>query len=145
MIIKEITDLNEIKKVLYHPDIRDDIGCEFMPEEEFHPVGDIQWIAGYINNEIIGLMVYNLYDGKVYCHIQMMPEYRKRYTIKFMRMALNIGKVKNASIYAEIPKDKRGMIAFAKAFDFKIINRELNDIFLLRLDYANISTTRISR
>ena len=144
MIIKEIYDLDEIKKVLYHPDIVGKIGREFLPEEDFNPKGDIQWIAGYIHNEIIGLMVYNLYNKKVYCHIQMMPEYRKRYTIKFMRMALSIGKAKNASIYAEISKDRPEIITLAKAFNFKVIARESENTFLLRLDYANFRTVRVS-
>ncbi len=144
MQVVEINDLNEIKKVLYHPDIRDKIGGDLISEEDFNPIGDIQWVAGYVNSEIIGLMVYNLHNGKVYCHIQMLPEYRHKYTIKFMRMALKFGKVKNASIYAEISKDLTGMIAFAKSFNFKIY-REFSKSLLLRLNYADYRSISSSR
>jgi len=121
MIIREVNDPELIKEVLCHPEIYGCIACDnSMPAEEFHPpiTEGVQYVAGFEKNAIIGLMIYHDVGGEVKCHIQVLPEFRKEHAKKFARMALNHGKAKNASIYAEIPVCYPNVLSFSKSFGF---------------------------
>lgn len=121
MIVNETNDIDLIKKVLCHPEI---YGCisndKSMPISEFYPpIGPrVQYVAGFVDSAIIGLMIYHDVDDKVKCHIQVLPEYRKEYAKQFARMALNFGKAKNAIIYSEIPECYPNVLKFSKSFGF---------------------------
>ncbi len=120
MIIKETIDPDEIKRVLCHPEIypciTSDDECPDL--EDFEPPMDAEYIGGYVGCDIIGIMVYHTYKDGFECHIQVLPEYRKEYAREFAQMALEIGKAKNASIYAEIPDCYPNVLKFAKSFGF---------------------------
>ena len=126
MIVKETKNAEEIKKVLCHPAIWGRIGGDVMSEDDFNPPMDCQYVAGYVDDVIIAVMIYNEIEERLKCHIQVLPEYRKEYAREFARMALKFGEAKNASIYAEIPDCYPEVISFAEEFDFKIIGREKN-------------------
>jgi len=145
MIIHETNDANIIKSVLCHPEIYGCISCdESMPADEFEPPisSKIQYVAGFVDGAIIGLMIYHDVDDKVKCHIQVLPEYRKECAKKFARMALNFGKAKNAIVYAEIPVCYPNVLRFSKAVGFfetgRIIdgyakNGENHNVIIVRL------------
>lgn len=143
MIIVKTQDIEEIRKVICHPDIYPVISDDFCPPpKEFIPPLDVDYYAGYVNGEIIGIMAYHIQDGRYKCHPNVLPEYRNKYAREFTRMTLEIGKVKNASIYADIPECYKHVIRFAKSFGFKVIgklknkskrNNVLYDVISLRL------------
>jgi len=117
LYIKETKDVNEIKKVLCHRDIYNCIADDNCPDSsEFEPPMDAQYIAGYVDSDIIGLMIYHKVTGGLKCHIQVLPEFRKKYAREFARIAL--GEAKNAIIYSEIPTCYPNVISFAKEFGF---------------------------
>ena len=121
MIVRETNDIGLIKSILCHPEVYGCISCDkSMPVDEFEPPmsPEVQYVAGFVGSAIIGLMIYHDVDDKVKCHIQVLPEYRKRYAKEFARIALNFGKAKNAIIYAEIPECYPNVLRFSKAAGF---------------------------
>ena len=126
----EIKNIEEIKKVLCRPVIYDCISDDNCPSsDQFDPPIVAQYIAGYVDSDIIGIMIYHKVTGGLKCHIQVLPEYRKKYAREFARMALN-REAKNV-IYSEIPVCYPNVISFAKEFGFtetgSIENNHLKD------------------
>lgn len=120
MIIAETKDIDLIKSVLCHPEIYERINGDGSPKrEDFEPPLDIQYIAGYVDSDIIGLMIYHTVNGRIECHLQVLPEYRQKYARKFARMAFSFGEAKNATIFAEIPECYPEVIRFAKDLNFR--------------------------
>lgn len=127
MIIKETTNLDDIKAVLYHPDIYDTISADDSP-----PIGEIEppvndkflYVGGYVDGEIIALMIYNDYlDGKARkCHVQVLPEFRKEYAKKFGEQSLLFRGT--LPLYAKISDLYENVLAFALMNDFKVIDIE---------------------
>lgn len=119
MIVAETKNIAEIKSILCHPDIYYLINDDNSGSaEDFEPPMDVLYVAGYVNGDTIGIMIYHEVTGGLKCHIQVLPEYRKRYAREFARMALNFGEAKNAIIYSEIPVCYPNVISFAKEFGF---------------------------
>lgn len=80
MIVKETTNLDDIKAVLCNPAIYDTIIDDNCPlVEDFEPPidDDHLYVGGYVKGEIIALMVYHKYLDGNECHVQVLPEYRK--------------------------------------------------------------------
>lgn len=121
MNIKEIKDIAEIKKVLCHPEIFECINddtCLSQDDLEI-PINDnMEYVAGFVDSDIIGLMIYHKQEEGTELHIQVLPKYRKEHAREFARMALEIGKAKNVLIYSEIPACYPNVISFAKEFGF---------------------------
>lgn len=127
MNVCEITDAEEIKSVLCHPEIYPCISEDDNPIEEFEPPMTARYIGGYVDGTLIGIMVYHHYKDGLKCHIQVLPEFRKKYAKEFGRIALNFGEAKNAIIYAEIATCFENVIAFAEGFGFEKTGRIKND------------------
>ena len=139
MIVKQTLDIAEIKKILCHPEIFKRISDDYsIPINEFEPPLECEYIAGYVNSNIIGLMIYNKVNERVKCHFQVLPEFRFKYSRQFVRMALDIGKAKNASIYAEIPNCYPEVVNFAKKSGFKIVGKIVNSCKKSGLFYDDI-------
>lgn len=118
MKVIETKDLEDIKKVLCHPEIYRCISDDYCPESsEFEPPLSARYIAGYVDGDIIGLMIYHNMKEGLKCHIQVLPEYRKEYAREFAEMVL----VKDVDVYSEIPACYPNVIRFAKSFGFKEI------------------------
>ncbi len=119
MIIAETKNIEEIKSILCHPEIYKVIGDDnSMSSDQFEPPLTQAYVAGYVEGDIIGIMIYHRFQGKLKCHIQVLPEYRKQYAQEFARMVLSFGEAKNAIIYAEIPECYQNVLKFAKSFGF---------------------------
>jgi len=130
VIVHEINDVHLINEVLCHPEIYGCISSDgSVPADEFRPPlsPKIQYVAGFVDGAIIGLMIYHDKVDKVKCHIQVLPEYRKEYAKEFARMALNFGKAKNAIIYAEVPECYPNVLKFSKEFGFTETGKIEND------------------
>jgi hypothetical protein len=125
MIARQTTDSAEIKRVMCHPDIYPRISDDTCPPaDEFEPPVDrAEFIGGYLDGEIFGLMIYHRKSKGIFCHLQVLPEYRQKYTREFTRMALAIGLSKNAHIYAEIPDCYPEVINLAKKYGFKPVEK----------------------
>ena len=138
MIVRETKDIDHIKSVLCHPEIYGCIACDgAMPAEEFNPpmTEGVQYVAGFVDNAIIGLMIYHDVGHEVKCHIQVLPEFRKEHAKKFARMALSFGKAKNAIVYAEIPDCYPNVLSFAKDFGFYETGKIIGDHAKDGIDY----------
>ncbi len=147
MIVESTDDIGLIKSILCHPEIyKTIIDDNCPPAEEFTPpMEDHNYIVGIYGNEAVGIMVYHWIDDKYYCHIQVLPEFRKDHALSFARMALDIGLAKNLPIYAEIPCIYGNVVRFAESFGFKCIgikedahlqDGKLSDIKVLRNDHG---------
>ena len=124
MIVKETTNIDDVKAVLCNPAIYDTITEDNSPlAEEFQPVfEDHLYIGGYVKGEIIALMVYHKYLDGNKCHVQVLPEFRKEYALKFGEQSLLFRGT--LPLYAVIPDLYQNVLEFAKHFDFKVIDRK---------------------
>lgn len=119
MNVEETKDISEIKKILCYPEIYACISDDNSPPfDEYEPSLTATYVAGYVDSDIIGLMIYHTTEKGLKCHIQVLPEFRKEYAREFARMALEFGEAKNSSIYSEIPLCYPNVIRFAKSFGF---------------------------
>jgi hypothetical protein len=128
LILKETTDLNEIKAVLCNPAIYDTITDDNSPLiEDFEPpINDnYLYVGGYIKGEIAALMVYHKYLDGNKCHVQVLPEYRKEYAINFGEQSLLFKGT--LPLYAEIPDLYKNVLAFALLNSFKVKSVKEND------------------
>ena len=124
MIVRETRDLTEIKRILCHPEIYDCISDDYSPNaEEFEPpLFNVKYIGGYVENEIIGVMIYHNKKGQMFCHIQVLPEFRKEYAEEFAGKALNEQLKDNDVVWAEVPDCYQNVLRFAKSFGFQIVD-----------------------
>ena len=147
MIVKPTINRSEIEAVLNHPDIYDTITDDSNEGGEQLPIndGDYTYVGGYVNNEIIAVMLYHSYrDGKA-CHVQVLPDFRKEYALQFGEQSLEFKGTQ--PLYAEIPSLYKNVLDFALHFGFEIIetekrdyckNGELYDINILRFKDGRI-------
>jgi hypothetical protein len=128
MIVKPTTNIDEIKAVLCHPAIYDTISGDDAPLiDEFEPpvTDEYLYIGGYVNDKIIGVMVYHKYLDGNECHVQVLPEYRKEHAIKFGEQSLSFRGT--LPLYAEIPDLYKNVLAFALLNNFKVIDVRENE------------------
>ena len=121
--IKETKDANQINLVLKHPVIYDSITDDNSPcREHFEaPISDeYRYIAGYVNGEIIGLLVYHQYRDGEECHVQVLPQHRKEHAKQFGEQSLSF-RDRTRPLYAEIPDYYKNVLAFAKLNGFEVI------------------------
>ena len=122
MILKEITNINDIKAVLCHPIIYDTITDDSCPKiEDFDPpiTDDYLYVGGYEKVEIIALMVYHKYLDGNECHVQVLPEHRKEHAKQFGEQSLLFRGT--LPLYAEIPTLYKNVLDFALINNFKVI------------------------
>ncbi len=122
MIVKETTDLADIKAVLCNPAIYDCISDDDSPLfSDFEPPinDEYLYVGGYHKGEIIALMVYHKEDGKNFCHVQVLPDYRESHALEFGERSLMFrGK---GELFAVIPNIYKNVLKFADLFGFTII------------------------
>ena len=130
MIVTKIDNVEDIKAVLCNPSIYDTITVDSSPNiEDFElPVNDKSlYIGGYVDDKIIGLMVYHKYLDGNKCHVQVLPEHRKEHAKEFGEQSLKFRGTQ--PLYAEIPDLYKNVLDFAILNDFKVIKR-INDGFI---------------
>ena len=130
MIVKETKNADEIKSVLLHKDIfpciSSDDGCK---SDTFEPplTDQYKYIAGYVDGEIIALMVYDIRNDIEMCHIQVLPKHRKNYAIEFAEQALTFKST--LPLHAQIPSYYKNVLNFAKLNDF-VVTGEDEEVYL---------------
>lgn len=125
MIVGEIKNITDIKAVLCHPVIYDTITCDGCPSsEEFEPpINDShRYVAGYVNDEIIGLLVYHTHADGEECHVQVLPRHRKEHAKKFAEESLKF-RNREKPLYAKVPSNYPNVLKFAQAFGFEIYSQ----------------------
>jgi hypothetical protein len=128
MIVKETTDIDEIKEILCHPEIYDSITSDNCPPaEKFSPPvnDDYKYVGGFVGGEIVALMVYHTYKDGNECHVQVLPEFRKEYARKFGEQSLMFRGLNK--LYAEIPTLYKNVLDFAQLNGFEIIDVRESD------------------
>ena len=128
MIVKQTTNIAEIKRILCEPVIYDTITADNCPSvEDFEPPinKDYKYVGGYVNSKIIGVMVYHKYLDGNECHVQVLPDFRKEYAIKFGEQVLSFRG--HSPLYAEIPTLYKNVLDFALINNFEIIDTIKND------------------
>ena len=128
MIVKETTNIDEIKSILCNEAIYDTIGSDSAPlVDEFEPPinDEYLYVGGYVKGEIIALMVYHKYLNGLECHVQVLPKHRKEHAINFGEQSLLFKGT--LPLYAEIPDLYKNVLDFALMNDFKVIKVKLND------------------
>ena len=137
-MIVEITDnVSDIKAVLCNPAIYDTIADDNSPNiEDFEPpINDkYLYVGGYVDNEIIALMVYHKYLDGNECHVQVLPEHRKDHAKEFGEQSLKHRGTQ--PLYAEIPDLYKNVLDFALLNDFKVIRRIDNGFIKNGVKYA---------
>jgi len=124
LIVKPISNLQHIKSVLCNSAIYDTITDDNSPNiEDFEPpINDkYLYVGGYVNGEIIGLMVYHEYLDGNECHVQVLPEHRKEHAKEFGEQSLKFRGTQ--PLYAEIPDLYKNVLDFALLNNFKVIKR----------------------
>jgi hypothetical protein len=124
LIVKPTANIDDIKSVLCNPAIYDTITDDKCPKvEDFEPPinGKYLYVGGYVNGEIIGLMVYHEYLDGNECHVQVLPEHRKEHAKEFGEQSLKFRGTQ--PLYAEIPDLYKNVLDFALLNDFKVIKR----------------------
>ncbi len=124
MIVKETTNIDDIKAVLCHPAIYGCISSDDSPDSsEFEPpiTDEYLYVGGYVNGEIVSIMVYHDFRDGTELHIQVLPEHRSRYALEFGERALLFRG--NKPLYAVIPDTYNNVLEYAKSFGFDVIER----------------------
>ena len=128
MILKECFDAGDIKSILCHPAIYDTISSDNCISAEYFepPINDnYKYIVGYVNGKPISVMIYHKYLDGNECHVQVLPEYRKEYAVKFGEQSLEFRGT--LPLYAEIPDLYKNVLYFALTNHFEVIDIRLND------------------
>jgi hypothetical protein len=118
--VEPTTDICLIKEVIgsVYDEVTEDGDPEF---EDYTPsVEGRLYLAGYVNGDVIGIVVYCYHADRTMIHIMVRPEFRARYAGVLARKAL---RERQGTIFTEIPDLYPNVIEFAKRFGFKVIDR----------------------
>ena len=115
MIVKEIFDLKEVEKIMFDPEIYDRI--KISEDKPKLPTENVRYIGGFLQGELIGVIVYYRRKRYTTCHIQVLKAHRAALAVKFGRMALKLSETN--VLFTNIPKRFPDVIRFVKFFKFK--------------------------
>ena len=119
MIIKEISGA-QAEEVLCHPEIYAVISDDGSPDiDNVSLDGDSQYIGGFVEGELIAVMIYHKFRDGLQCHIQVLPSKRKDNALSFAEKGLKLKE--GVTIYADIPELYPNVLRFAESLKFKII------------------------
>jgi hypothetical protein len=127
MIVKETTNQEQIRTILCNLLIYDTIASDDCPGvNDFDiPFDGHRYVGGFVNGEIIALMVYHTYKDGNKCHVQVLPEHRKEYAQKFGEQSLMFRGTQ--PLYAEIASLYQNVLDFALTFGFEVLDKTIAD------------------
>lgn len=114
--ILEVRNLAEVKAILTDEEIYDRIAdddCPSREEYEFVDPFHAEYIGGYLDGKLIGLVIHH--DGEI--HVNILKDYRKQFKSELLRGALQ--RINRAKVWAEIPSLFPSIIQFAKDEGFR--------------------------
>lgn len=138
MIIKAVNDPDEIKTLIAMD--YDAITSDNDPQiEEYSPSFDgVDYVGGYVNGELVGIMAFKQSSGVSWCHIMTSPNHRV-HAGRFARRAI----ADRGPLKTSIPASHENVIRFAEKFGFICVATERNawvkngtesDIIVMRRD-----------
>ena len=145
MILKKTTNIDDVKAILCNEAIYDTISGDDAPlAKDFEPPinDEYLYIGGYVNGKIIALMVYHKYLDGNECHVQVLPEYRKEYAVKFGEQSLTFKGTQ--PLYAEIPDLYKNVLVFALLNNFEVIDVKEND-YIKNGETYNVNVLRYNQ
>lgn len=134
MIIKQTTNQDDIKKILFDPDIYPYVsgGKSLDFDEVDFPIDGYVYLGGYDNESIFALSCFHPFMDGLKFHPNVLPEYRFKYGRDFVKQTAFMLK---CPVYAEIPKNRKSLINLATkiGFDSIVNNKDLSNTILMRL------------
>ena len=106
MIVRETTDIEEIKSVLCHKDIFSYIseGVDIEPEEYEPPLNNVVYLIGYSKGRAFALACFHPFKDGLKFHPNVLSGYRLKYARDFVKQSLCMIK---CPVYVEIPKNRK--------------------------------------
>tara|TARA_R110000796_G_scaffold214800_1_gene330728 strand:- start:6367 stop:6786 length:420 start_codon:yes stop_codon:yes gene_type:complete len=133
LYVKETSNLEEVKKVIFDPEIYERIRVEGVEVKEL-PVDNTTYIAGYVDGEIIAVMVYYRRKNYTTCHPHVLANCRGKYGVKFVRESFKLRP--RDILYTNISPRFPEVIKFAEYFGFKYIGQLSNKDKLYGVNYG---------
>ena len=122
LVVRETVDLNEIKKVMLDPEIYGRVKVDNKKADI--TLDNALYIGGYVNGEIVAVMVYYKQIDVTTCHVQVLKSHRAALAVKFGKMALELRC--DDILYTTIPSRYPDVIRFSKHFGFKYVTTMKN-------------------
>lgn len=122
MYIKQTTDIKEIESVLFDDTIWDAITDDHAKSKSEVNLLDVchKYVGGYTEEGcIFAVMCYHYINKELFCHIQVLPKFRRKYALKFANLVLEGEK---EVLYTKVPYNHRHMVNFTRRFGFKVID-----------------------
>ena len=128
MIVRETSNIDDVKKIIFDPEIYERIKIgDSKPELT---TKNTRYIGAYLNNEIIGVLVYYTRKNYTTCHIQVLKAHRAALAVKFGRIALGFSH--SEVLFTNAPKQFTDVIRFIKYFNFKKIGSDGDSLIFKR-------------
>jgi len=128
LIVKETRNIDEIKSILCHEDIFNDIseGVNVKPEDYEPPLTNAIYIGGYDKGKIFALACFHKSKGRLMFHPSVLKSYRQRYGRQFVAYTATMLKY---SIYIEIPNTRKDLFNLATKLGFDSVanNKDSTD------------------
>lgn len=136
MIVKQTTNIEEIKSILFHNDILELNEQINIDKDDFNFHTDkIYYVGGYDKEKIVALACFNQFRDGLRFHPNVLKSYRQRYGREFVRYTATMLK---CIIYIEIPEKRRDLFNLARklGFDSLANNKDStgNHKILMRLE-----------
>ena len=128
-VVKETKNTSEIEKIIFDNEIYDRIKIEGIEVKKL-PIKNTIYIGGYLNDEIIAVMVYYRRTKYTTCHIHVLKAHRARLAARFGWESLLMRPCN--VLYTNIPSKFPEVIKFAEHFGFKYVG-EHNKLGLYRV------------
>lgn len=132
MIVKPTKDIDEIKRILCHPDIFRNICGDYdiKPEEFIPPMKDVVYLGGY-DREIFAVSCFHPFKDGLKFHPNVLPKYRLQHAKDFVKQSITMVKCR---LYIEIPKKRKRLFNLAHKLGFdSIVNNKDSTNHLMRL------------
>lgn len=89
MIVKETTNMDEIKSIIFHPTIHPHIEDDDNKVTDL-PVKDSKYIGCYVDDKIVGVGMFHKVEGLTVCHMHLLKEHRKTIGVEFGLEAIKL-------------------------------------------------------
>lgn len=131
-MVKKVENFDDVITILSDDEISYRIGSRGM-DFSLLPSENSVYIGGYLDGEIIALMVYYIRDKYTTCHVHVLKAHRARLAVKFGRESLKLRPCD--VLYTNIPPKFSDVIKFAEHFGFKYIGK-INGESLYGVNYG---------
>lgn len=134
MNVRQTTDIDEIKSILCHDDIFNDIseGLDVKPEDYEPPLADTIYIGGYEKDKIFALACFHPFRDGLKYHPNVLKSHRQSHGRRFVSYTVTMLK---CCIYIEIPETRKDLFNLATKLGFDSVanNKDSTDTVTMRL------------